>query len=163
MDEVIKRVTERDAELPHEVMLHYLLYCLNLKSGKVEWTKEFYKGRPPGGRHRKNSFVSESPVTAGKFVYVYVANWGYGLLTSRESKLGHTPSKRNPIYLDFGTGSSPALAGTCWYCERYEKPSNIAALTRIQAAGLAHDRDLAKGQPPGQDGRRLCLAARAAN
>src|SRR5689334_25187889 len=42
IDEVIKRVTERDIELPHEVTLHYFLYCLDLKSGKVEWKKEFF-------------------------------------------------------------------------------------------------------------------------
>src|SRR6185295_5091952 len=34
IEEIIKRVTERDIELPHEVTLHYLLYCLDLKSGK---------------------------------------------------------------------------------------------------------------------------------
>jgi outer membrane protein assembly factor BamB len=65
MAEIIKRVTERDIELPHEVSLRYSLYCLNLKSGKIEWTKEFHTGHPPGGRHRKNSFISESPVTDG--------------------------------------------------------------------------------------------------
>jgi hypothetical protein len=37
-------VTERDIELPSEVNVHYLLYCLDLKSGKVEWSKEFHKG-----------------------------------------------------------------------------------------------------------------------
>ena len=62
MEQVIERVTERDIELPKEVMLHYLLYCLDLKSGKVEWKQEFNTGRPPGGRHRKNSFFSESPL-----------------------------------------------------------------------------------------------------
>jgi len=41
MPEVIKRVTERDIELPNEVMLHYFIYCLNLKSGKVEWQKQY--------------------------------------------------------------------------------------------------------------------------
>src|SRR5690242_4316038 len=50
MDKVIERVTERDIELPNEVMLHYFLYCLDLKSGKVEWQKEFSAGHPPGGR-----------------------------------------------------------------------------------------------------------------
>src|SRR5215813_9949927 len=34
MDQVLKRLTERDIELPHEVTLHYFLYCLDLKSGK---------------------------------------------------------------------------------------------------------------------------------
>ena len=111
MDKVIERVTERDIELPKEVMLHYFLYCLNLKSGKVEWQKEFHKGQPPGGRHRKNSFVSESPVTDGKFIYVYVANLGLWAFDLKGKQVWTTPLEANPIYLDFGTGSSPMLAG----------------------------------------------------
>jgi outer membrane protein assembly factor BamB len=107
--EVIERVTARDIELPNEVMLRYSLYCLNLKSGKVEWQKEFHAGRPPGGRHRKNSFTSESPVTDGKFVYVYVANLGLWAYDLKGKLAWTTPLEANPIYLDFGTGSSPAL------------------------------------------------------
>lgn len=110
MKEIIERVTERDIELPREVNLHYFLYCLNLKSGKVEWTKEFYNGHPPGGRHRKNSFVSETPVTDGKFIYIYVANLGLWAFDLKGRQAWTTPLDTNPIYLDFGTGSSPALA-----------------------------------------------------
>jgi outer membrane protein assembly factor BamB len=110
MAEIIKRVTERDIELPNEVNLHYFLYCLNLKNGKVEWTKEFFTGRPPGGRHRKNSFVSETPVTDGKFIYVYVANLGLWAFDLKGKQVWTTPLEANPIYLDFGTGSSPTLA-----------------------------------------------------
>lgn len=111
MNQVIERVTERDIELPKEVRLHYLLYCLNLKSGKVEWQKEIYAGHPPGGRHRKNSFSSESPVTDGKFVYVYVANLGLWAFDLKGKQVWATPVEANPIYLDFGTGSSPVLVG----------------------------------------------------
>ena len=111
MEEVIKRVTERDTELPNEVMLHYYIYCLNLKSGKVEWKREFYAGHPPGGRHRKNSFVSESPVTDGRHVYVYVANLGLWAFDLNGKLAWTTPVEANPIYHDFGTGSSPSLAG----------------------------------------------------
>jgi outer membrane protein assembly factor BamB len=111
IEEILKRLRERDIELPNEVTLHYLLYCLNLKSGKVEWTKEFHTGHPPGGRHRKNSFVSETPVTDGKFVYVYVANLGLWAFDQKGNVAWTTPLEANPIYLDLGTGSSPALAG----------------------------------------------------
>jgi outer membrane protein assembly factor BamB len=111
MKEIIDRVTARDIELPKEVMLHYFIYCLDLKSGKVEWKQEFHTGQPPGGRHRKNSFVSESPVTDGKFVYVYVANLGLWAFDVKGKPAWKTPLEANPIYLDFGTGSSPALAG----------------------------------------------------
>ncbi|HET6892328.1 MAG TPA: PQQ-binding-like beta-propeller repeat protein, partial [Pyrinomonadaceae bacterium] len=110
MEEIIKRLTERDIELPNEVTIHYLLYSLDLKSGKVEWQKEFYTGRPPGGRHRKNSFVSETPVTDGKFVYLYVANLGLWAFDLKGNQVWNTPLEANPIYLDLGTGSSPALA-----------------------------------------------------
>ena len=110
IEEIIKRLTERDIELPNEVMLHYFLYCLDLKSGKLEWKKEFYTGHPPGGRHRKNSFVSETPVTDGKSIYVYVANLGLWSFDLKGNQTWTTPLDANPIYLDFGTGSSPALA-----------------------------------------------------
>ena len=110
IEEIIKRLTERDIELPNEVMLHYFLYCLDLKSGKLEWKKEFYTGHPPGGRHRKNSFVSETPVTDGKSIYIYVANLGLWSFDLKGNQTWTTPLDANPIYLDFGTGSSPALA-----------------------------------------------------
>ena len=109
MEEVIKKVTERDTELPHEVKLHYFLYCLNLKSGKVEWTREFHTGQPPGGRHRKSSFASESPVTDGRHVYVYVGNLGLWKFDLKGKLVWTTPLEANQIYLDFGTASSPAL------------------------------------------------------
>ncbi len=111
MKEIIERVTQRDIELPNEVKLHYFLYCLNLKSGKVEWQQEFFTGPPPGGRHRKNSFTSESPVTDGKFIYVYVANLGLWAYDLKGKQVWTTPLEANPIYLDFGTGGSPALIG----------------------------------------------------
>ena len=131
MDKVIEKVTERDIELPKEVMLHYFLYCLNLKSGKVEWQKEFYKGQPPGGRHRKNSFVSETPVTDGKFIYVYVANLGLWAFDLKGKQTWTTPVDANPMYLDFGTGSSPALAGNLLVIVNdNEKQQYIAAFNK---------------------------------
>src|SRR6185369_10834727 len=82
MAEIMQKVNERDIEMPNEVMLHYFLYCLDLKSGSTVWKQEFFSGRPPGGRHRKNSFASETPVTDGEHIYVYIGNlglWAYDL------------------------------------------------------------------------------------
>lgn len=111
MEQIIEKLKARDIEMPEEVSLHYFLYCLNLKTGEVEWRKEFHAGRPPGGRHRKNSFTSESPVTDGKNVYVYIGNLGLWAFDLKGKQLWKTPLEAHPIYLDFGTGSSPALAG----------------------------------------------------
>jgi outer membrane protein assembly factor BamB len=149
MPEVMKRVQERDIELPKEVKLHYILYCLNLKSGKVEWQKEFYTGQPPGGRHRKNSFASESPVTDGKHVYVYVGNMGLWAFDLKGKPVWSTPLEANPIYLDFGTGSSPALAGNLVVIVNdNEKQQYIAAFDKQTGKQVWRtNRELAKGQP----------------
>jgi outer membrane protein assembly factor BamB len=155
MSEVIKRAMERDIELPHEVNLHYFLYCLNLKSGKVEWQKEFFTGKPPGGRHRKNSFVSESPVTDGKFVYVYVANLGLWAFSVNGTQVWSTPLEANPIYLEFGTGSSPALAGNLLVIVNdNEKQQFIAAFDKYTGKQVWRtNRDTGrKGQPVRRSG-----------
>lgn len=107
--EILARVTARDIELPSEVKLHYFLYCLDLASGRELWKKEFYAGHPPGGRHRKNSFASETPVSDGKSVFVYVANLGVFAFDRAGKALWNVRLEANPIYLDFGTGGSPVL------------------------------------------------------
>ena len=65
-EEVERKVMERDFELPDQVSLHYYLMCLDLETGIEVWRREYHSGKPPGGRHRKNSFASETPVTDGK-------------------------------------------------------------------------------------------------
>ena len=155
MAQIIERVTARDIELPKEVSLHYFLYCLNLKSGKVEWQKEFHAGQPPGGRHRKNSFVSESPVTDGRFVYVYVANLGLWAFDLKGKLAWRTPLEANPIYLDFGTGSSPALVGNLLVIVNdNEKQQYIAAFDKQTGKQVWRtNRDIGgKGQPAQRTG-----------
>ncbi len=107
--EIEDRLNARDFELPREVNLHYFLYAIDLYSGKVAWTREFYSGHPPGGRHRKNSFCSETPVTDGKRVYVYITNLGLFAYDLGGNQVWNTPLENFPTILDFGTGSSPAL------------------------------------------------------
>jgi outer membrane protein assembly factor BamB len=109
MDRVLEKLNARDIEKPHEVTLHYFLHCLDLEKGTVLWKREFHGGRPPGGRHRKNSFASETPVTDGKRVYVYAANLGLYAYDLDGAQVWKTPLEAMPIYLDFGTGGSAAL------------------------------------------------------
>ena len=109
--EIDDKVTARDFELPAEVTLHYVLYCVDLKTGRLNWKQEYYAGRPPGGRHRKNSFASETPVTDGTLVYVYATNIGLWAYDMKGRLAWKTPLENYPMYSDFGTGASPALAG----------------------------------------------------
>lgn len=155
MEEVLKRVTERDIELPHEVTLHYILYALNLKTGKVEWTREFHTGKPPGGRHRKNSFTSETPVTDGKFIYVYAANLGLWAVDRRGKVAWSTPLESNPIYLELGSGSSPVLVDNLLVIlSDNEKQQYIAAFDKRTGKQVWRtNRDLGgRGQPQQRSG-----------
>jgi len=107
--QIVEKLKARDIEMPEEVKLHYWLYCLDLKTGSTVWRKEFYSGKPPGGRHRKNSFVSETPVSDGKTVFVYVGNLGLFAYDMYGERKWAAMLASYPIYLDFGTGASPAL------------------------------------------------------
>jgi outer membrane protein assembly factor BamB len=107
--ELLDRLNARDFEFPNEVTLHYFLYSIDLHSGKVQWKSEFHTGRPPGGRHRKNSFCSETPVTDGKRVYVYITHLGLFAYDLNGNKVWNTPLNNFPTILDFGTASSPTL------------------------------------------------------
>src|SRR5580693_4297604 len=107
--ELLDRLNARDFELPNQVSLHYFLLSIDLDSGKINWKREFYAGHPPGGRHRKNSFCSETPVTDGSRVYVYINNLGLFAYDLAGNKVWNTPLENFPTILDFGTASSPTL------------------------------------------------------
>lgn len=108
-EEVERKVMERDFELPDQVFLHYYLMCFDLETGNELWKHEYHAGKPPGGRHRKNSFASETPVTDGKNVYVYATHLGLFAFDLTGTSLWHTELASHPIYMEFGTGASPAL------------------------------------------------------
>ena len=148
--EIEARVVARDFELPGEVTLHYVLYCVDLKSGKVSWKREYHAGRPPGGRHRKNSFTSETPVTDGKLVYVYATSLGLWAYDMKGKLVWHTPLENYPMYGDFGTGASPALAGDLLVIVNdNEKQQFIAAFDKKTGKQVWRtDRDLKAGTSP---------------
>lgn len=148
--EIDARVMERDFELPNEVSLHYFLYCVDIKTGKLAWKQEYYAGRPPGGRHRKNSFTSETPVTDGRFVYVYSTSLGIWAFDMKGRQVWHTPLENLPMYGDFGSGASPALVGNLLViCSDNEKQQFVAAFdTKTGKEAWRTNRDLKQGTSP---------------
>jgi outer membrane protein assembly factor BamB len=153
--QIQERVMARDFEMPNEVMLHYFVYCLDLKTGVTLWRKEMYTGRPPGGRHRKNSFVSETPVTDGKFVYIYVGNLKLFAYDLKGEQAWATPLEAYPIYLEFGTGASPPLhSNQLLILNDNEKQQFLAAFDKETGKCLWRtDRDVREeGETPRRSG-----------
>jgi outer membrane protein assembly factor BamB len=136
-EEVIAAVTDRDIELPDEIEVTLRLLSLDLTSGKVLWDRTFYTGPPPVGRHRKNSYASETPVTDGKAVYVYIAHLGLFAYDFEGKQLWHTPLEPHRVYLDFGAGASPALHdGRLYVLDDNEEASFIAAFDAVTGKEL---------------------------
>jgi outer membrane protein assembly factor BamB len=63
-------VVGRDIELTSESgAISYQVLAIDANSGKVVWTREAHRGEPAGGRHRKNTYASETPVSDGERLY----------------------------------------------------------------------------------------------
>ena len=108
-DELNKRLWARDREMPDDIVISLMLYCYDLESGKRLWEREIYHGRPRGGRHVKNSFASETPVTDGERVYAYFTDYGLYAFDFDGKPIWATPFERHETIRDYGTGASPAL------------------------------------------------------
>ena len=109
-EEVLKRVTARDIELTSDTgEIRYMVYAFDARTGKMKWEREAHKGAPFGGRHRKNTYASETPATDGERLYAYFGNVGlfaYSLDGKPQWNVRFDPQ---PMYLDFGTAASPVV------------------------------------------------------
>jgi outer membrane protein assembly factor BamB len=108
-DEITKRLWARDREMPDDIVISLMLYCYDLESGKRLWERQIYHGNPRGGRHVKNSFASETPVTDGERVYTYFTDYGLYAFDFEGNQVWATPFPRRATIRDYGTGASPAL------------------------------------------------------
>jgi outer membrane protein assembly factor BamB len=108
-DEINKRLWARDREMPQDIVIRLMLFCYDLESGKRLWEREIYHGNPRGGRHVKNSFASETPVTDGERVYAYFTDYGLYAFDFEGTPVWTTPFPRRATVRDYGTGASPAL------------------------------------------------------
>jgi outer membrane protein assembly factor BamB len=109
--EIVKRVVTRDIELTSDTgAVSYRVYAFDAKTGRVVWQQEAHRGHPAGGRHRKNTYASETPVTDGERLYVsFGGNVGVFCYSLDGKLLWKKNWPPQPIYLDFGTASSPVV------------------------------------------------------
>ena len=130
-DEISKRAQARDNELPSESAdIRYMVYALDGRTGKIKWEREAIKTTPFGGRHRKNTYASETPFTDGERLYVsFGQNVGLFVYTLDGKLLWKKQWDPKPIYLDFGTASSPIVSdGRVYLLQDNEEQPSLAAL-----------------------------------
>lgn len=130
-EELMKKIQARDNEMPEEAAeLRYMLYAFDAATGKVKWEREAVKMVPAQGRHRKNTYASETPFTDGERIYAsFGQNVGLFVFTMEGKPLWKKQWPPQPIYLDFGTASSPIVHdGRVYVLNDNEKVSHIMAL-----------------------------------
>lgn len=116
VEEAIEHIRERDTETAEEAgLVRRVVYCLDVATGATIWAREAHVGRPEQGRHRKNTWASETPITDGENLYVYFGNLGLFAYTLDGEPLWSTSIEPRKVYLDFGTGSSLAMDGERLY------------------------------------------------
>lgn len=110
-EEIVKRVVGRDIELTDEAgEVSYVVFALDAATGRIAWQQEAHRGTPFGGRHRKNTYASETPATDGERLYAsFGGNVGVFCYSYDGTLLWKREWPPQPIYLDFGTASSPVV------------------------------------------------------
>jgi outer membrane protein assembly factor BamB len=128
--QIMEKLRQRDLESPAESGdVQFMVYSLDVATGKIRWQQQAHKGPPVGGRHRKNTYASETPSTDGERVYAMFGNIGVFCYTIDGKPLWTYKIDPQPRYLDFGTAASPVVhGGRVYILDDNEVSSFIAAL-----------------------------------
>jgi outer membrane protein assembly factor BamB len=119
-----------DRPAPSDVH-RWMVYCLDLDTGKIVWEKEVHRGVPQHGYHLKNSPASETPVTDGERVYAYFGNVGLFCFDFEGKPLWSKRWESVPTRFGWGTAASPVLHGDRIYVVNdNDKQSFLVALDK---------------------------------
>lgn len=89
----------------------WLAHCLDLGSGEELWRTELARAVPKVGRHRKNSYASETAVTDGEHLITHVGDLGTWCVDYGGSIVWSKSWSPVRTRWGYGTASSPALHG----------------------------------------------------
>jgi outer membrane protein assembly factor BamB len=94
---------------PAKGLHHWLVFCFDLKSGKMLWKQEAHAGEPKVPRHPKSSYASETPTTEGKRLYVLFGDLGVYCYDLDGKPLWSHKIEPKKTYLDYGAAASPVV------------------------------------------------------
>jgi outer membrane protein assembly factor BamB len=116
--------------LPH-TNHEWKVICLDLSSGKTQWERVVHHGTPVQPAHSKNSYASETPVTDGERVYVYVPDAGVFCLDLDGHPVWSKTLDSHKMRYGWGTAASPTLYGDRLYIVNdNEEQSYLLALDK---------------------------------
>src|SRR5882724_7750816 len=109
----------------------WMVYAVDFQTGKILWQQEAHRGVPPGSRHLKNSYASETPVTDGERVYAYFGNVGLFAYDMKGKLVWSKPSTFVRTRFGWGTAASPVVhQGRIYVVNDNDDKSYVAALDK---------------------------------
>ena len=87
----------------------WVLYDVDLKTGRIRWERVVHTGVPAKSRHLKNSYAAETPVTDGERVYAYFGDVGLFAFDMDGKPLWSRPMDAFEMQTGFGHAKSPVL------------------------------------------------------
>lgn len=86
----------------------WMVYAIDLKTGRIRWEREIRRAAPTAVKHGKNTYASETPITDGERVYAYFGDVGLFALDKNGKPIWDVPM--DPMTMrQWGTGASAAL------------------------------------------------------
>jgi outer membrane protein assembly factor BamB len=99
----------KGVDTPAKGIHHWMVYCLDLKTGKQLWKHEADVGRPAVPRHPKSSYAAETPVTDGERLYVLFGDVGLYCYSMDGEHLWTRPILPKKTLYDYGAAASPVV------------------------------------------------------
>lgn len=110
----------------------WMVYAVDIATGKIAWEREVHKSVPSIARHLKNSYASETPATDGERVYAQFGLHGLYCLDAKTGKVLWTKTwEPREMRYGWGTAASPILhEGRVYVVSDNDVESFIAALDK---------------------------------
>jgi outer membrane protein assembly factor BamB len=114
---------------PSEDLHHWIVLCLDWKTGKTLWQHEVHKGPPANPIHVKNTYASETPITDGERVYAQFGNVGLFCFDLDGKELWSQKWDIVKMRYGWGTAASPVFyKGRLYVVNDNDEKSFLVAL-----------------------------------
>jgi outer membrane protein assembly factor BamB len=106
----------------------WILYDVDFRTGLIKWERPIHSALPSQPVHQKNSYASETPVTDGERVYVYLGYAGLFAFDMSGRPIWSKPMPVPKMRTGWGSASSPVLhEGRLYIVSDNEEQPFIAA------------------------------------
>jgi len=115
----------------------WTLYDIDVQTGRIRWERQIQAALPQQPVHQKNSYASETPITDGERVYVYLGYAGLFTFDMNGAPVWSKPIDAPRMRTGWGTAASPVLHdGRIYIVNDNEERSFIAAFDARTGAQL---------------------------